>query len=76
MRLLAEDEHIHSALVSIFNYLECTAIDADILDEKFMKSYLSGVCVKYLVDYMFYINNRRNLDNSSKIWTNFTNLAT
>jgi len=76
-KILDENEQARSALVSIFNYLECIAIavNENILDESFMKKYLSGVCVNYIIDYGFYIDYKRNVNKSAQIWINFTNLA-
>lgn len=76
--LLDKNEEARSALVSIFNYLECIAIaiNSGVLDEEFMKEYLNGICAGYLANYGFYINYRRNTEKSSKIWIHFTNLAT
>ena len=76
-KILDEDEQARSALVSIFNYLECVSIgiDKDILDDDFMKDYLSGVCLSYQMDYGFYIDYKRNMAKSPRIWINFTNMA-
>lgn len=76
-KILDEDESARSALVSIFNYLECVsiAIEKGILDDNFMKTYLGGVCTGYLMDYGFYIDYKRNTNKSPLIWINFTNMA-
>jgi hypothetical protein len=76
-QLLDSDESARSALVSIFNYLECVslAIDNGILDDDFMKSYLGGICTAYLMDYGFYIEYKRNTTKSPLIWINFTKMA-
>lgn len=76
-KILDEDESARSALVSIFNYMECVAIGIEkgILDDLFMFDYLSGVCVGYVMDFGFYIEYKRNTNKSPRIWINFTNMA-
>lgn len=76
-RILDDDEPARSALVSIFNYLECVSIGIEkgILDDRFMSDYLAGVCIGYVMDYGFYIDYKRNTNKSPRIWINFTNMA-
>ncbi len=76
-KILDDDEQARSALVSIFNYLECVSIGIEkgILDDDFMRDYLAGVCIGYSMDYGFYIEYKRNVQKSPKIWINFTNMA-
>lgn len=76
-KILDEDEAARSALVSIFNYMECVSIGIDkgILDERFMYDYLSGVCIGYVMDYGFYIEYKRNANKSPRVWINFTKMA-
>lgn len=76
-RIMDGDEQARSALVSIFNYLECVSIGIDrgILDDDFMKEYLGGICISYYMDYGFYIDYKRNIAKAPRIWINFTALA-
>jgi len=75
--ILEQDEHARSALVSIFNYLECISLGVKhgILDGEFIEKYFRNVFGLYLRNYGFYIAHRRNVDNAPEIWINFTRLA-
>lgn len=75
--ILEKDEPARSALVSIFNYLECIAlgVDCEILDNEFMKKYFLTVFNMYNSNYGFYITHRRTVHNSPNAWINFTDLT-
>lgn len=76
-KILDENEQARSALVSIFNCLECVAIGINngILDETILKIYLKSIYIDHSMDYSFYIDYRRNVQKKPQIWENFTTLA-
>jgi Domain of unknown function (DUF4760) len=76
-QILEKDEPAKSALVSIFNYLECISLGVNhgILDDDFSKKYFYTVFQLYNNNYGFYISHRRILNNSPETSIHFTNLA-
>jgi hypothetical protein len=75
--ILEKDEHARSALVSIFNFLECISLGVvhKIIDDGFMNDYFGHVLIWYAENYGFYISHRRKSNNSPEIWINFTDMA-
>lgn len=75
--ILEKNEIARSALVSILNYMECISLGVahSILDDNFINGYFSTVFKMYNSNYGFYINHKRAVANSAKIWVNYTNLV-
>lgn len=75
--MLEQDEEARSALVSIFNFMECisTGVLYGILDTSFMRNYFYSVFMTYNNNYGFYIKYRRNVNNAHDAWINYTNLT-
>lgn len=75
--ILEQNEDARSALVSIFNYFEVTALGVKmgLLDEEFVKLSLKGVAQYYISHFGFYINYRRQVHLSPTMWVGFTEMV-